>query len=134
MVRCRIGKRVEVYQPEVAMGLIEAYVRRSALEDKFFVCGHFDTKTYLGVRQEEDGEDVISSREPQLIYSGEINPLNASRSIVEEFLNGLGSILAHALKQTRVHYTLSLDYEGWDMGQKLIPPSTEEEKKDSKKK
>ncbi|MFA5931962.1 MAG: hypothetical protein WC793_01115 [Candidatus Paceibacterota bacterium] len=87
--------------------------------------GHFTTKTYLSAQMDGSGGDASTEREPQLIYSGYVNPMTASRHIIEEFLNGVGSILAHTLRQEKVHIILSTGYEGWDI--KLIPPKIEEE-------
>lgn len=96
------------------ISLISTFLKKKAQDGKPYLVGVVTNGTAVYVETED--EVTMSSFTPQVIYSGNINPLYNvsmssmnSRPIVEKFLNDLASHLASVLGQAQVFVTFHGD-------------------------
>ena len=106
--------------------IIERYLRECGVAGRPYLTGSVTTGMAVYARV-GDGGMASSGHEPEVVYSGEKNPLynpSMTDEQVSEFLFGLGSFLGAALGQTKVHLAYK-DYK-WGL-QREEPVGLEEE-------
>ncbi len=98
------GSDAKTHAVDEVVHIVEAYLKACACDGGTFLTGSVTTGTVVYAWPE--GESAGGDHEPQATYSGEKNPLynsTMSDEDVNEFLNGLASVLGLALGQTRVY-------------------------------
>lgn len=99
------GPDAKLHISDEVIDLVEAYLRKCAAAGRSYLTGSVTTGTVVYAWPEGDGW-AGSDHEPQVTYSGNINPLynsGISHEDITEFLNGLASSLGEALGQIRVY-------------------------------
>lgn len=128
-IRCGLqhdhGLELVTHKVDEAVRIVETYLRQCAGSGRPYLTGSVTASTAVYAWTEVGGIGV-SSHEPEIIYSGQRNPMFKSMTDeqVSEFLFGLGSVLGKAFAQLKVHLAYK-DYR-WSL-QREESVSPEEE-------
>lgn len=105
------GSSAKTHTSDEVVGLVEAHLKKCAASGQSFLTGSVTTGAVVYAWPEGEGKSG-GGHEPNAVYSGEVNPLYNSGmkpESVEEFLNGLATVLGSALGQTRVYVAYNGD-------------------------
>lgn len=99
------GPTAKKHHVSEVIELVLGHLKECAAIGKPYLTGSVTSGEVVYAWPEGPGKSD-GGREPQATYSGNVNPLynsSMSQEAIEEFLNGLASVIGSALGQTRVY-------------------------------